>query len=113
MPPQRRLDAVFGIRIASRVKLVGYPQPAANQWQWPKIRLGRSVAGTRLWRKIFLEFAFLPLEILGLGRRFLLLGNIRPSLGVFGVHLKPFFQARFGIRLDGIGGTFGLAHAAI
>src|ERR1700722_1236636 len=72
-----------------------------------------SVAGSWSRRKIFLELAFHTLEILGVGRGFLLLGDIRPALGVFGIHLKPLFQARFGIRLDGIGWAFGLAHAAV
>jgi hypothetical protein len=73
----------------------------------------RSVAGARSRRKIFLEFAFHTLKILGVGRGFLLLGDVRPGLGIFGIHLKPFFQARLGIGLDGVGGTFGLAHTAV
>jgi len=34
-------------------------------------------------------------------------------LAYSGVHLKPFLQPRLGIRLDGVGRTFGFANAAI
>src|SRR5258708_8901515 len=70
-----------------------------------------SVAGAGIGGKIFFEFAFHALEILGVGRRFLLLGDVRPALGIFGIDLEPFFQARLGVRLDGVGGAFPLAHA--
>src|ERR1700704_4238982 len=72
-----------------------------------------SVAGAGSGRKIFLELAFHALEILGVGRGFLLLGDVRPALGVFGIHLQPFLQAGLGVGLDGVGGTFRFAHAAI
>ena len=73
----------------------------------------QSVAGTRCGRKIFLEFAFHALEILGIGRGFLLLGDVGPALGIFGIHLEPLLQTRFGIGLDGVGGSFRLANAAV
>ena len=72
-----------------------------------------SVATTGLWRKIFLELALDALEILRLGRGFLLLGNIGPGLGVLGIHLEPFFEAWFRIRLDCVRRAFGFANAAI
>ena len=72
-----------------------------------------SVAGTRCRRKIFLELAFFSLELLGVRWGILLLGNIWPGFGIFAVHFKPFFEPRLGVRLDGVGGAFGLAHAAI
>ena len=73
----------------------------------------KSVAGTRCGRKIFLELAFHALEILGVFRGFLLLGDVGPALGVLGIHFEPLFQARLGVRLDGVGGTFRLANPAI
>src|SRR6185437_12655636 len=73
----------------------------------------RSVAGTWLRRKIFLELAFDPFEFLGIGRGILLLGDIRPALGIFRIHAEPFFQSRLGIRLDRIGRAFRLTHPAI
>jgi hypothetical protein len=51
----------------------------------------KSVTGTWCRRKILLEFAFHPLKILGVGRGFLLLGDVRPALGIFGIYLEPFF----------------------
>src|SRR5436190_4355046 len=72
-----------------------------------------SVAFSRFGRKIFLELAIHPLELLRVGGGLLLLGNIRPALGIFGVHLEPFFQAWLGIGLDRVGRTFGLANPAI
>ena len=71
------------------------------------------VARTGLLGKIFLELAFHTLEILGVRRGLLLLGDVGPALGVFGIDLEPFLQARLGVRLDGVGRTFGLAHAAV
>src|SRR5882757_4267810 len=73
----------------------------------------RSVAGAWGWRKIFLEFTFHALEILGVGRGLLLLGDVRPALGIFGIHLEPFLQTGLGVGLDGVGGAFGFAYAAI
>src|ERR1700678_3034062 len=113
MPSQRHPDTVFDLRTAGRVKQTNYPQPPARLWKSLKTGAGFSVAGTGIRRKIFLELALFPLEILGVARGFLLLGNIRPSLGIFGVDLEPLFEARLGIRLDGVGGTFRLAHTAI
>src|SRR5581483_4538701 len=71
------------------------------------------VAFTRLRRKIFLEFALLALETLRFRRGILLLGDIRPGLGVFGVDLEPLLQPRLGVGLDRIRRALRLAHAAI
>src|SRR6185437_8981374 len=71
------------------------------------------VAGAGLLGKIFLELAFHAFKILGVRRRVLFLGDVGPALGVLGIHLEPFLQARLGVRLDGVGRAFGLAHAAI
>src|SRR5580704_4082492 len=83
----------------------------------PGLELSRrpplSVSGSRLRRKIFLELAVYALKLLRFGRRILLLGDIRPTLGILRIYLEPLFQPRLGVRLDGIGRAFGLAHAAI
>src|SRR6478609_5080902 len=84
----------------------------------PDIRVKRkavsgSVAGAWGRRKKLLEFTFHALEILGVGRGFLLLGDVGPALGKFGIHLQPFFQAGLGVGLDGVGRAFGFAHAAV
>src|SRR5271169_3370194 len=71
------------------------------------------ISGTGIWRKIFLKLAFHPFEILCVRRRFLLLGDIRPALGVFGIDLEPLLKPRLGVRLDRIGRAFRLADAAI
>src|SRR6185437_14474391 len=73
----------------------------------------RSVAGTWLRRKIFLELAFDPFEFLGISRGILLLGDIRPGLGVLGVYFEPLLQCRFGVGLDRVGRAFRLTYAAI
>src|SRR5882757_6690256 len=91
-----------GVWVRSGVQIV----PGGN-------RLTESVAATGLLGEEFLEFAFHALEILGVGRGVLLLGDVRPALGVLGIDLEPLLQARFGVRLDGIGRTFGLTDAAI
>src|ERR1700689_4706451 len=73
----------------------------------------KSVAGSGSWRKIFLELALHTLEILGVGRRFFLLGDVRPTLGIFGIHLEPLFQTGLGIGLDGIRRAFRFAPTAV
>src|ERR1700761_5407987 len=94
----------FGHQMRNRVKHKGYQGGLSidptGVWTRPETRADRSIPGAGLRRKIFFELAFDPFEILGVGRRFLLLGNIRPSFGIFSVDLEPLFQARLGIRLD-------------
>jgi hypothetical protein len=75
--------------------------------------LAESVASAGFLGKIFLELAFHALEIFRVRGLVLLLGDVGPALGVFGVDLEPLLQARLGIRLDGVGGTFGFADAAV
>jgi len=90
------------------------PQPARRPVDKSgKAGSGLLVARAGVRRKIFLEFALDPFEFLGVSRRILLLGNIRPSFGKFGVDLEPFLQARLGIRLDGVGRALRFAYAAI
>src|SRR4051812_30834988 len=86
--PNRRLGLSLGPK----------PQGTTARFLWD-----RSVAVPGFWRKIFLELAFLALEILGVGRGFLLLGDVRPGLGVFGIHLQPLLQPGLGVGLDRIG----------
>src|SRR5215472_10963763 len=59
------------------------------------------------------EFIGDALPLLGIRRRRLFGGDIRPGLRVFGVYRKPLFDARFGVGLDGFNRAFGLAYAAI
>ena len=107
-----RCEAVFGRIPRIRVKLYNRRGPETASDFRPDLSV-KSVAGTWSRRKIFLEFAFNPLIILGVGRGFLLLGDVRPALGIFGIYLEPFFQSGLGVGLDGIGGTFRLAHTAV
>ena len=72
-----------------------------------------SIAGTGFFGEIFLEFTGLAVHLLGLRQRILLDRDIRPDAGIFGIDLQPFVETRLGIRLDRLGGTFGLADAAI
>src|SRR4051794_32285144 len=59
------------------------------------------------------HLAGLALPILGIGRGFALDRNIRPDLGIFGVELEQFFQARLGVGLDRLDRAFRFAYAAI
>src|SRR6476620_7548013 len=72
-----------------------------------------SVARPRGWRKIFLELAVHALKFFRVGRLVLLLGDVRPALGVLVVDLEPLFEPGLGVRLDGISRALRLAHAAI
>jgi len=71
------------------------------------------VAGPWCRRKIFLELAFHTLEILGIGRGFLLLGEFGQLLAYSVFTSSHFFQPGLGVGLDRIGWTFGFAHAAV
>src|SRR6185503_21071183 len=73
----------------------------------------RSVALTRLRREIFVELAFLALVLIGIGRRILLAGYVRPIGGISGVELEPFFQAALGVGEDRLGRAFRLANTTV
>jgi len=75
--------------------------------------VSRLIPSAGIWRKIFLKFTFNPLKLLRVRRGILFLGNIRPSLGIFGIQRQPLFEPRLGVRLDGIRRAFRLTHAAI
>src|SRR5499426_1492786 len=70
------------------------------------------VALPRIGRE-FLLLVGLTFPFLGVFRRLALDRDVGPLLGVLGIERQPFLQARFGVRLDGVDRTFGLAHAAI
>src|ERR1700704_4447198 len=75
-PPSR---APAGSQPRVRVKTArGRRPPNGRAWRYRRDSVAR--AGFR--RKIFLEFAFHAFEILGVGRGFLLLGDIGPALGI-------------------------------
>src|SRR5579864_3367866 len=104
----------FVIDTTNRVKPKSRPQPRSRPVDKPrKSGFGGSVALTWLRRKIFLKLAFSAFELLGVSRRFLLLGNIRPGFRVFAVHFEPLFEPRLGVGLDRVGRALRLAHAAI
>src|SRR6266576_7267037 len=103
MAHSRRCEAVFGRIPRVRVKLYNRRGPETPADFRPDLSV-KSVTGIWSRRKIFLEFAFHPLILLGFGRGFLLLRDVRQALGIFGIHLEPFFQSGLGVWLDGIGG---------
>src|SRR5689334_14494047 len=68
---------------------------------------------TRIWAEELLELVGNALHLLGIGRRFALLADVGPGLGIFGIHRQPLFQAGLGIGLDGFRRAFRLADPAI
>src|SRR5258705_12056816 len=109
MAHSRRCEAVFGRIPRIRVRSTTGEDRKRRQLAGRNLSV-KSVTGTWSRRKILLEFAFHPLVLLGVGRGFLLLGDVRPTLGIFGFHLEPFFKYTLCVELDGIRGTFTLAH---
>src|SRR5262249_1011486 len=85
---------------------------AAPRGAHPRDREG-SIALAWLRRKILVALAGHTLVFLGVCRRFLLGRDVWPLRRVFGVNLQPLLKAWFGVRLDRVDGTFGLAHAAV
>src|SRR5262245_56869018 len=86
------------------------PLSDKSRGRW-KARQGL-VALPRIGRE-FLLLVGLTFPFLGVFRRLALDRDVGPLLGVLGIERQPFLQARFGVRLDGVDRTFGLAHAAI
>src|SRR6185295_16598793 len=87
-------------------------------WPLAKLAFGRAKNGilralAGFCTEVLAELVLLPFPLFGVRRSLPLLGNIRPSPGVFGVHLKPLLEARFGVRLDRVHGAFRLADAAV
>jgi hypothetical protein len=73
----------------------------------------RSVTATRFCREVFIELVGNPVEFLCLRQLILLLGDVGPFGGIFGIDLEPLVEARFGIRLDSVSRAFRFAHATI
>ncbi len=76
-------------------------------------RTVRSVAGAGLCREVLLELVRDGAEVVRVGRRLLLGGDVRPLLGVLAVDLEPLLEVRLGVGLDGLDRAFRLAHAAV
>src|SRR5262249_9786924 len=63
--------------------------------------------------EVFRKFVGLRHKSVGIWRRRLLGGDIRPAFRILPVELEPFFQIWFGIGLDGVDRAFRLAHPAV
>src|SRR5665213_3143134 len=72
-----------------------------------------SVSLARIGRKVLVELVRDALEFLGIRRRVALGCDVRPLLGVFGIHLQPLLETGLGIRLDRVDRAFRLAHPAV
>jgi hypothetical protein len=72
-----------------------------------------SVAFAGVGGEVGIELALLAIKRLGIAWRIALHRDVGPERGIFRVDLQPFFQARFGVWLNGVGGAFGFAYAAI
>src|SRR5579862_624187 len=72
-----------------------------------------SVAGTRIRRKMLVEFVGHPFPLLGVGRGLFLGRDVRPCFGVFRVDRQPLLDAGLGIGLDRVDRAFRLADPAI
>src|SRR5215470_8300222 len=67
----------------------------------------------RVLAEILLVLVFFVLEIIGVGRRLTLAGDVGPVGGHGAVELKPLLQALLGVGQDRVGRAFGLTHAAV
>jgi hypothetical protein len=112
MAAEGLLKALLAVIVTNRVKS-GTPDFGSATRNQKAGSASKSVAGTRVRGEIFIEFPLLTVKLLGIRRRFFLLGDVRPALGVFGIHLKPLFQPRLGIRLNRVGRTFRFTDATI
>src|SRR5271169_1052867 len=72
-----------------------------------------SVTGTRIRRKMLVEFVGDPLPLLGVGRGLLFGRDVRPRFGVFRVDSQPLLDAGLGIGLDRVDRAFRFANPAI
>ena len=55
----------------------------------------------------------MALKFFGVRRGLLLLRDVWPALGVFGIDFKPLLEPRLTVRLYGLGGAFRFANTAI
>ena len=55
----------------------------------------------------FIEFTLGALIFFSVDRRLLFVGDVGPNRSKLGIQHEPFFQARFGVSLDGVGGHSG------
>src|SRR5690606_14437236 len=88
---------------------------ARNGRNGPAKGAGRlvSVAFAGLRGEVLLELAFDTLELVGIRRRVLFLGDIRPVGRILGVQLQPLFEPALGVGQDRFGRAFWFAHAAV
>jgi len=71
------------------------------------------VALAGLGREVLVELGLDALELLGVRRRILLGGDVRPFGSIFGVQLEPVLEARLGVGLDRVHRAFRLADPAV
>lgn len=62
---------------------------------------------------MFLEFIAFAEEVIGIGRAVFFHRDVGPDVGKFRIHLKPFFEIWFGIRLNRLGRTLWFADPAV
>ena len=89
--------------------------PLAARAQQPvagRASLVASITRAGIWRKV-LEFVRLPLPLLRVRRGRFFDRNIWPDSCVFRIQRQPLLKPWFGIRLDGIDGTFRFANATV
>src|SRR3954470_18664343 len=74
---------------------------------------GGSVAFAGIAGKMLRVFSGHAVEGLRIGRRLLLLRDVRPGFRHVGIELEPLLKPRLGVGLDRLGGTFRYAYAAV
>jgi hypothetical protein len=76
-------------------------------------RVAQLVTFAGIGAKILCEFIRHVHKVVGIRRCGLLPRDVGPDLRIFGINLKPLFEAGLGIRLDRVDRAFRLANAAI
>src|SRR4029077_7812606 len=74
--------------------------------------LSASITRAGIWREV-LEFVWLPLPLLRLGRGRFFDRNVWPDFRVFRIQRQPFLKPRLGVWLDRVDRALGLAHPAV
>src|SRR4029077_12118084 len=71
------------------------------------------LAFARLFAEILFKLVFFVLEIISVGRRLALAGDVRPIAGQAAVELQPLLETLFRIGQGRVGRALGVAHAAV
>src|SRR5690606_14637736 len=93
----------FATKLPPPPRAGGRVAPARPKCRAAARQIGRSIARAGFRVEVLIELTFDTLEIVGVRRRFLLLGDVRPLGRIFRVELEPLLETALGVGQDRLG----------